>query len=138
MYFVIMYTFALHKREYSKVDSNLPSSFNLVQKSLYSQHLILKTPSARPDYVVPSTNNIQPIILRRTKTRHLSLYLSYHYISLIKYISLITISLLSLYLSYHYISLITISLSLSLYLSYHYISLITIYLLVLSLYLSPC
>ena len=28
MYFVIMYTFAVHKREYSKVDSNLPSSFN--------------------------------------------------------------------------------------------------------------
>ena len=29
MYFVIMYTFAVHKREYSKVDSNLPSSFNI-------------------------------------------------------------------------------------------------------------
>ena len=35
MYFVIMYTFAVHKREYSKVDSNLPSSFN-------TQHLIPK------------------------------------------------------------------------------------------------
>ena len=29
MYFVIMYTFAVHKREYSKVDSNLPSSFKI-------------------------------------------------------------------------------------------------------------